>query len=239
MSDFSSKIIRATLTSREKLVNELTPVEAFEKLKTGNERFLAGNRLHEPRNFFLEREPTDPDPQPFALIITCMDSRMSPELIFDLGFGDVFVIRLAGPVVNADILACFEFAILRGVKLVVVLTHTRCGAVGAAIDSYNNEPIPESNLADLVANIQSVVFCAMDGNSPAPTNDEFFETVCDALAQKVLTQLVSNYVGPTYSSDDPRFHKLGFAYGVYHVADVGTVKAGGISPFKLMFPDLG
>ena len=115
---------------------------ALEKLKAGNIRWQS--RMEE-RNWSEEREETSRCGQhPFAVVLACMDSRVPPELIFDRGLGEIFVIRVAGPVLNRDELASLEYALVKKhVKLVLVLGHTDCGAVRGAVDRVSGLYLPE------------------------------------------------------------------------------------------------
>ncbi|MCF8281264.1 MAG: carbonic anhydrase [Bacteroidales bacterium] len=109
----------------------LTPTEALEFLKAGNQRFV-GN-LSYNRNLLQQVNETSDGQFPFAVVLSCIDSRTSAELIFDQGLGDIFSVRIAGNVLNDDILGSMEFACnVAGSKLVVVLGHSKCGAVKGA-----------------------------------------------------------------------------------------------------------
>ena len=115
--------------SDDKPVNADT---ALQWLKAGNQRWQRNEM--EPRKWSEERKETSCGQHPFAVVIACMDSRVPPELIFDQGLGALFVIRVAGPVLNSDELASLEYAlVLKKVKLVLVLGHTECGAVDGAV----------------------------------------------------------------------------------------------------------
>lgn len=110
-----------------------TPDEAFAALKAGNERFAKG--VTERRDLLAEAKATSGAQKPFAAIVSCIDSRTSTELIFDQGLGDVFNARLAGNVVDEDVIGSLEFATkAAGAKLVAVIGHSGCGAVVGAID---------------------------------------------------------------------------------------------------------
>ena len=110
-----------------------TPTRALEILKEGNARFV--NNLKVNRNLLQQANETRDGQWPVAVILSCIDSRTSAELIFDQGLGDIFSIRIAGNVVNTDIIGSLEFACkLAGSKLIVVLGHTRCGAIKGACD---------------------------------------------------------------------------------------------------------
>ena len=110
-----------------------TPDEAFAALRAGNERFANG--VTERRDLLAEAKATSGAQKPFAAVVSCIDSRTSTELIFDQGLGDVFNARLAGNVVDEDVIGSLEFATkVAGAKLVAVIGHTGCGAVVGAID---------------------------------------------------------------------------------------------------------
>lgn len=111
----------------------LTPDEALQFLIEGNERFINNIKLN--RNLLQQVNETSAGQFPFATILSCIDSRTSAELIFDQGLGDIFSIRIAGNVLNEDILGSMEFACkIAGSKLIVVLGHTNCGAIIGACD---------------------------------------------------------------------------------------------------------
>jgi carbonic anhydrase len=115
---------------------ELTPDEALEFLIEGNERFINNIKAH--RNLLEQVNETSTGQFPFAVILSCIDSRTSAELIFDQGLGDIFSIRIAGNILNDDILGSMEFACkIAGSKLIVVLGHTNCGAIIGACDNIS------------------------------------------------------------------------------------------------------
>jgi len=115
--------------------NELTPDEALARLMSGNERYVNGNTV--PNDFAETRKALSKSQNPYACILSCADSRISPELCFDEERGDLFVTRVAGNFVNTDILASLEYgtAVL-GASVIMVLGHTRCGAIDAAVQAY-------------------------------------------------------------------------------------------------------
>lgn len=121
-----------TLTKEEQ--EKISPSDALKILIEGNKRFV--NNLKVNRNLLQQVNETRDSQHPFAVIISCMDSRTSAELIFDQGLGDIFSIRVAGNVINEDILGSTEFGCkIVGAKIVVVLGHTSCGAIKGAIDN--------------------------------------------------------------------------------------------------------
>ncbi|WP_179337305.1 carbonic anhydrase family protein [Winogradskyella ludwigii] len=111
----------------------MTPAKSLQYLKEGNQRFQ--NNLKANRNLLEQVNDTSDGQFPFATILSCIDSRVSAELVFDQGLGDIFSVRVAGNIVNEDILGSMEFACkLAGTELIVVLGHTSCGAVKGACD---------------------------------------------------------------------------------------------------------
>jgi carbonic anhydrase len=111
----------------------LTPQKALKLLRDGNNRFI--NNLKLNRNLLHQVNETMDGQHPFAVILSCIDSRTSPELIFDQGLGDVFSIRIAGNILNDDILGSMEFACkVAGAKIIAVLGHSKCGAIKGACD---------------------------------------------------------------------------------------------------------
>ncbi len=131
---------------------QMTPRKALQFLKEGNDRFI--NNLKANRNLLEQVNETRDGQWPFATILSCIDSRTSAELIFDQGLGDVFSVRIAGNIVNTDILGSMEFACkVAGSKLIVVLGHSKCGAVKGACDH-----VEMGNLTELLSKIQPAVY---------------------------------------------------------------------------------
>ncbi|ASF47650.1 carbonic anhydrase family protein [Methylovulum psychrotolerans] len=130
----------------------ITPAMALALLQEGNKRFV--NNLKVNRNLLQQANETSDGQHPFAVILSCIDSRTSVELIFDQGLGDVFSIRIAGSIINEDILGSMEFACkVAGAKFIVVLGHTKCGAVKGACDH-----VEMGNLTALLAKLQPAVY---------------------------------------------------------------------------------
>lgn len=120
-------------TLTKEMQAQLTPEKALTLLKEGNKRFV--NNLKINRNLLQQVNETSEGQYPFAFILSCIDSRTSAELIFDQGLGDIFSCRIAGNILNDDIIGSMEFACnIAGSKIVVVLGHTRCGAIKGACD---------------------------------------------------------------------------------------------------------
>lgn len=129
----------------------LTPKTALQILKEGNTRFV--NNLKTNRNLLEQAGYTAEEQFPFATILSCIDSRTSAELIFDQGLGDIFSIRIAGNIINEDILGSMEFACsIAGSKIIVVLGHSKCGAIKGACDH-----VEMGNLTTLLNKIQPAV----------------------------------------------------------------------------------
>jgi carbonic anhydrase len=130
----------------------LTPKTALQILKEGNSRFV--NNLKANRNLLEQAGYTANGQFPFAVILSCIDSRTSAELVFDQGLGDVFSVRIAGNIINEDILGSMEFACkVAGSKIIIVLGHTKCGAVKGACDH-----VEMGNLTALLNKIQPAVY---------------------------------------------------------------------------------
>jgi carbonic anhydrase len=131
----------------------MTPKRSLDFLREGNQRFVNNVRAH--RDLLQQVNDTREGQWPFATVLSCIDSRTSAELIFDQGLGDVFSIRIAGNVINDEILGSMEFACkIAGSKLLVVLGHSQCGAIKGACDN-----VQMGNLTTLMNRIQPSVYC--------------------------------------------------------------------------------
>ncbi len=155
----------------------MTPQKSLEYLKEGNQRFQ--NNLKANRNLLEQVNDTSEGQFPFATILSCIDSRVSAELVFDQGLGDVFSVRIAGNFVNEDILGSMEFASkLAGTKLIVVLGHTSCGAIKGACDQAKM-----GNLTKLIEKITPAVNAVSDPKEVSLRNSSNLEFV-DTVSQK-------------------------------------------------------
>ena len=133
------------------LRDALTPLTALEVLRKGNERFV--NNLKANRNLLQQVNETSEGQHPLAFVLSCIDSRTSAELVFDQGLGDIFSCRIAGNVLNDDILGSMEFACkVAGAKVIVVLGHSRCGAIKGACDG-----VKLGNLTTLLHKIDEAI----------------------------------------------------------------------------------
>ena len=160
--------------------DQMTPVLSLEVLKKGNERFRAN--LKAPRDLMQQVAATSSGQYPFATVLSCIDSRVSSELIFDQGIGDLFSVRIAGNFVNEDILGSMEFACkLAGTKLVVVLGHTACGAVKGACDHARL-----GNLTALIKKIEPAVAAVKEPEEASLRNSSNLDFVNDVAVKNVL-----------------------------------------------------
>jgi carbonic anhydrase len=138
-------------TLTKELQEAISPATALELLKDGNKRFVSNLKIN--RNLLQQANETSDGQHPFAVILSCIDSRTSAELIFDQGLGDVFSVRIAGNIINEDILGSMEFGCkVAGSKIIVVLGHTKCGAVKGACDH-----VEMGNLTALLTKIRPAV----------------------------------------------------------------------------------
>lgn len=137
-----------------------SPQEALQLLKEGNARYVANTPINTDHS--LDRAKRSAGQKPFAAVVACSDSRVAPEIIFDQGLGDIFVVRVAGNFINEDGLASLEFgAAALGVQVIVVLGHTSCGAVDATIKSVEDRTLPPGHLPSLVEAIRPAVYDVM------------------------------------------------------------------------------
>jgi len=163
--------------------DSLTPDEIIKLMMAGNERFATG--VQKPRDFLTEQQATAAGQYPAAVALTCVDSRVPVEVICDLGIGDTFNARIAGNVVNEDILGSMEFACkVSGAKLVVVMGHTACGAIKGAIDN-----VVLGNLTGLMTKIQPAVLETKFQGDRASDNAEFVDLVARTNVGMAIKQI--------------------------------------------------
>jgi carbonic anhydrase len=161
-------------TLTKEMQSAITPSVALEILKDGNKRFVSNLKIN--RNLLQQANETSDGQHPFAVILSCIDSRTSAELVFDQGLGDVFSIRIAGNIVNDDILGSMEFGCkVAGAKIIAVLGHTNCGAVKGACDN-----VTLGNLTGLIAKIKPAVEQeAVTAENRNSSNGVFVENVAE------------------------------------------------------------
>ena len=164
---------------------KMTPKSAKEELVNGNKRFVESQKVD--RDLLKQVEQTSTGQFPFATILSCIDSRVSSELIFDQGIGDIFSVRIAGNFVNEDILGSMEFACkLAGTKLIVVLGHTSWGAVKGACDHARL-----GNLTTLINKIEPAVEAVTEPKDESLRNSSNIEFV-NEVAKKNVYMTIDN-----------------------------------------------
>jgi len=179
----------------------MTPQKSLDFLKEGNIRFQ--NNLKANRNLLEQVNDTSDGQFPFATILSCIDSRVSAELVFDQGLGDIFSVRIAGNFVNTDILGSMEFGCkLAGTKLVVVLGHTACGAVKGACDDAKL-----GNLTSMLAKIKPAVNAVLEPKDITQRNSsniEFVNNVAKENVQLTIDRIVkeSDVLAEMQSNDE-------------------------------------
>ena len=160
----------------------LTPYQGYELLREGNKRFI--NNLKTDHDHLELINQTRDGQYPFAVILSCMDSRTSVELVFDQGLGDLFSIRVAGNIVNNDILASIEYAIKYiGTKVLMVLGHTECGAIKSA-----KQGVTDGHITDLLKRIQPSITKAMLDDKEYQFEDKVAYANVENSLQEILTR---------------------------------------------------
>lgn len=177
----------AMKTLNKSIQSKITPRKALEILKNGNDRFI--NNLKANRDLLEQVNETRDGQWPFAVILSCIDSRTGAELIFDQGLGDIFSVRIAGNIVNTDILGSMEFACkVAGSKLIVVLGHTKCGAVKGACDH-----VEMGNLTELLSKLQPAVYAEKETQNPDKRNSNnsaFVENVASINVRRSVKNII-------------------------------------------------
>jgi carbonic anhydrase len=187
----------------------LTPYQGYELLREGNKRFISNLKADHDHLELLNQ--TREGQFPFAVILSCMDSRTSVELIFDQGLGDLFSIRVAGNIVNNDILASIEYAIKYiGSKVLMVLGHTECGAIKSA-----KQGITDGHLTDLLNRIQPSITKAMLDDKDSLFNDKVAYANVENSLEEILRR--SKIVKDMFENK-----QIGIVGGVYNI-DNGQV----------------
>jgi carbonic anhydrase len=162
----------------------ITPAKALEMLKQGNERFASGQSIK--RDYLAQVKQTSKGQYPFAAVVSCLDSRIPPAIVFDRGIGDLFVASVAGNFVNDDILGSLEFATrLSGARLIVILGHTECGAIKGACDAAQL-----GLLTATLANINPAVKAVQGDYTPRTSaNADFVQAVAELNVQLTMETL--------------------------------------------------
>ena len=169
--------------------DQISPKEALLLLKEGNQRFVSKKQIS--RDYQLQINQTSTGQFPFAAVLSCIDSRVPAEIVFDQGIGDIFSARIAGNFVNTDILGSLEFACkLAGSKLILVLGHTSCGAIKGACDNAKL-----GNLTSMLENFSeslSSVKTPQDPGSRNSSNTEFVNQVCEKNVELTINKILSD-----------------------------------------------
>src|SRR5262245_26723528 len=151
--------------------DRLTPVAVLDALKKGNERFRTGQTI--PRDYRDQQRTTAAGQYPAAVVLGCIDSRVPAELVFDAGIGDTFNARIAGNVVNDDLLGSLEFACaVAGAKVILLLGHTACGAIKGAIDD-----VEMGNLTGVLARVKPAITATTFAGQKSSTNAAYVDAV--------------------------------------------------------------
>ncbi|MCB0495171.1 MAG: carbonic anhydrase [Cyclobacteriaceae bacterium] len=192
----------------------MTPEKAMQYLKEGNERFVQNLKAH--RDHLEQVNETREGQYPFATILSCIDSRVSAELIFDQGLGDIFSIRIAGNILNEDIVGSMEFACkIAGSKLIVVLGHTRCGAVNGAV-----KDVKMGSLSGLLAKIKPAIETVESKAEHDHGSDPYLDEVVEQNVQNVAKEILER---SPILKDMVESGEIDIAKGVYSV-DTGMVE---------------
>ena len=171
------------VTLTKEMRNALTPENALQMIKDGNHRFVTNLKMN--RNLLQQVNDTSDEQFPFAFILSCIDSRTSAELIFDQGLGDIFSCRIAGNILNEDILGSMEFACkVAGAKLIMVLGHSECGAIKGACNN-----VKMGNLTGLLKKIQVVVKRVSKIGQVNTKSQDFVELVSKENVKNVLNNI--------------------------------------------------
>ena len=191
----------------------VTPEKALQFLKEGNRRFQTNLKAH--RDLLEQVNETREGQFPFATILSCIDSRVSAELIFDQGLGDIFSIRIAGNIINEDILGSMEFgAKLAGAKLIVVLGHTNCGAIKGACDN-----VELGNLTKLVAKIKPAVTMIKEPEHQSARNSGNEKFVNEVSTKNALLTIEKIREESEILSQMEKEGKLKITGGMYNVSN--------------------
>jgi len=208
---FGSSTAQTKAPDEHSTETSVAPDDALARLTQGNKRFTSGRLVH-PRQNSVRRAKLAQSQAPFAIVLACADSRVAPELTFDQGLGDLFVVRVAGNLVNDEGLGSIEYAVEHlGTRLIVVLGHERCGAVQAARDVIAAGQTAPAHIDSLVAAIKP----AVDATSTAD-----LETTVKANVENVVKKLQTSepMLKPLVEKKEV------VVKGAYYDLDTGAVK---------------
>lgn len=196
--------------------SRITPEAALEMLKKGNQRFLDGKPLN--RDLHSQVKQTTGGQYPFAVILSCIDSRVPAETVFDQGIGDIFSVRVAGNFINPDVLGSIEYSCkVAGSKLVVILGHTACGAVKGACDD-----VKLGNITQMLDKLKPAVDAVEtpDGTDRSSSNSDFVNKVVSRNVELSIDRLLA---------ESPVLHDMKEAGEIEVVGAVYDVKDGKVT----------
>ena len=199
------------------MVKDMKPKKVLKILKKGNKRFVKNLSLN--RDLLKEAKSTSESQSPIAVVLSCLDSRSSAEVIFDQGIGDVFSDRVAGNIVNDDILGSMEFACyLSTAKVIVVLGHTNCGAVHGACDGAKL-----GHLTNLLEKIKVAVDLVKKPKNPDERNSGNLEFVDKVTIENVKLTMENIRKNSTILSKLEKYGEIMIVGGIHNLSD-GTIK---------------
>ena len=185
-SEVNQTPITSILTAEEQA--NMSPDEIIGRLKKGNENFVSNNLTQ--RDHSEQRRKAAIGQYPKAIVLSCVDSRVPVEDVFDLGIGDIFVARVAGNIENKDIVGSMEFATaVAGSKVVIVMGHTACGAVKHAIDNTDAASMGMNSLSDLLNEIKPSVEATEKNGEVSSKNVEFTNNVIHNNAKQTVEDI--------------------------------------------------
>lgn len=192
----------------------INPEKALQFLQEGNQRFVQNLKIN--RNLLEQVNDTRAGQWPFAVVLSCIDSRTSAELLFDQGLGDIFSIRIAGNFVNQDILGSMEFGCkVAGSKLIVVLGHTKCGALKGGLDKQNIEHLGMENLNHLIGRFQSCIDDVIDENEErSSSNEDLLERLNICNIKRTIVEIRQQSVTLNTMEEEGKIKIIGANYCV-------------------------
>lgn len=187
---FATALLVPVLTSSMAFASPLSPAPAeqvraesppadvaLRQLMEGNKRFVRGDSIHPHENAAYRRSVVD-EQRPVAVVLTCSDSRVKPTLVFDQGFGDLFVVMVAGGVVGEDVAGSVEYAVEHlGTSLVIVMGHQNCGAVGAAYHSYVAKDLTQREPHEIETLVMRIEPAMDDLDESQPVDNQIDEAI--------------------------------------------------------------
>jgi carbonic anhydrase len=215
--------VSSTISKSEQ--SAITPEQALALLKDGNQRFVSAQSLQ--RDYPAQVKATSSGQYPFAAVLACMDSRSSPEIVFDQGIGDLFVVRIAGNYAQPDIIGSLEYATkVAGAKLVVVMGHTECGAIKGACDN-----VQMGNLTTVIQALQPAVEDVKEFQGDRTSkNKEFVLLVTQANVRRNVAKL---------RADSPILRELEQTGQIKIVGGIYDISTGQVTFFDWDAPHVG